>query len=93
MNAIDPIYVSIFFAVATLIKLRGHQIENAFSRGLIALWYFYLFANPFVNIETQRLVGRFCIMFLAFIEILSFIFRSWMGGQYKRAMGKLNNDK
>lgn len=89
MDVVNPLYVWIAFAIAAILKLSKKQGEHAFSRALIAVWYFYVWMTPELTIESQRLVGRWVITQLAVLEILSFILRTWFVKQYNDAMRKL----
>ena len=78
--------VSLFFLLAAFFKLKTRQWENVFSRLVISVWYFYVFIHPQIGIETQRLFGRWSIMQLAVIEVLSYAVRAWLRQAYSRAM-------
>lgn len=88
MDAVNPLFVSIAFFIAAALKLWKGQGEQAFSRVFIALWYGYVYFAPVVDIEAQRLVGRWAITQLAVIEILSYVLRAWFAKKYSDAIKK-----
>lgn len=86
MDVISPLIVSIFFAIAAALKMYHKQGEHAFTRAVIAVWYFWLWQHPDTMIETQRLMGRWAILFLAAVEVLSVTLRAWQNKKYNDAM-------
>lgn len=91
VTAINPVIVAVGFFVSTILKLASRQYEQAYSRGLIAGWYFYLFLNPHIPIEIQSIIGRRMLFQLAVLEITSFLLRKIIDKKYKTALGELTD--
>jgi hypothetical protein len=85
VESVSPIYVSIFFAAACFLKIWQKQGEQAFPRFVLAAWYWYLWMHPYITVEAQRITGRWAILFLAFIEVVSYFMRLWQRKEYTKA--------
>lgn len=85
MEPISPLWVCVFYLICSLIEVRQKRYELAYASFFITVWYFYIFIHPEVAIQTQRLIGRWCIWQYGFIYVLSYFVRKWYAVLYRRA--------
>lgn len=71
MILIPSLLMAIMFLIAAFFKAQQEQYEHAFTRFVVAAFYFYLIFDG-IEIESARTFSRYIFFLLASVEILSY---------------------
>jgi uncharacterized membrane protein len=79
MELIPPLLLGIVFLSAAIIMFWRKQYEHAFTRMVLAGFYFYIYFIPATSIEVTRMLARYFLLLMGVIEVISYIVRKLWG--------------